>query len=232
MGFRRPRPAVYLALGLALALMVFALGAAPETWRDVPRFLRQAELEEGVAYLRGFGAWTIVVILALFTVEALIAPLPNWFLIIASGMIFGPWLGSLLSLSGVLAGAMAAFAVARWVARRAIRRLLPESVLKRVDAFSRKNGFAVLLIARLIPFTSSDLWSYAAGLSRIPVLHFAAATALGDLPSILLFSFVGKAVLEDPRYTRWLAAAGGVLLAGWLGFVLWKRLRPTTRPGS
>jgi len=230
-GSRRLRPASYLALGLALALLVFALGAAPETWRDVRRFLREAELEEAVEYLRGFGAWTVLIILALFTVEALLAPVPNWFLMIANGLLFGPWLGMLMSIAGVTAGAIAAFAVARWVARRAIRRLLPKEVLERVDSFSRKNGFAVLLIARLIPFTSSDLWSYAAGLSRIPPLHFLAATILGDLPAIALFSFLGTAVLEDPRYTRWLAAGGAVLLVGWAGHALWRRARegPTPR---
>jgi len=229
-GSRRLRPASYLALGLALALLVFALGAAPETWRDVRRFLREAELEEGVEYLRGFGAWTVLVILALFTLEALLAPVPNWFLMIANGMLFGPWLGMLVSLAGVTVGALAAFAVARWVARRTIRRLLPEAALERVDSFSRKNGFAVLLIARLIPFTSSDLWSYAAGLSRIPPLHFLAATALGDLPPIVLFSFLGTAVLEDPRYTRWLAAGGIAVLAGWVGYALWRRARVGSTP--
>jgi len=224
-GSRRPKPIKYVLLGLAVALLVFAAGAAPETWRDLRRALRGAELEEGVEYLRGFGGWTVLVIVALFTVEALLAPLPAWFLMIANGMLFGPWLGGLVSLLGVTTGALAAFSVARWLARRAIRRLLPAKVLERVDEFSRRNGFFVLLIARLIPFTSSDLWSYAAGLSRLPVLPFLAATALGDLPSILLFSFLGTAVLEDPRYRYWLALGGLGLLAVYGAFLAWRRAR-------
>ncbi|HLT58912.1 MAG: TVP38/TMEM64 family protein [Limnochordales bacterium] len=226
MGSRRPRPVTWTALGLALALLVLALGAAPETWRDLRRVLRDAELEQGVEYLRGFGGWTVLIIVGLFTLEALVAPVPAWFLMIANGMLFGPWLGALVSLLGVVTGALAAFALARWVARRAIRRLLPPAALRRVDEFSRRNGFALLLIARLIPFTSSDLWSYAAGLSRIPPLHFVAATALGDLPSIALFSFLGTAVLEDPRYRRWLALGGALLLAAYIAYLCWQRMRP------
>lgn len=209
----------YVLLGLALTLLFLAVGAAPETWRDLRRALQGAELEQGVEYLRSFGGWTVVVIVALFTVEALVAPLPAWFLMIANGMLFGPWLGSLVSLLGVVTGALAAFSLARWVARRAMRRLLPAAVLDRVDEFSQRNGFVVLLVARLIPFTSSDLWSYAAGLSRLPVLPFLAATALGDLPSIALFSFMGTAVLEDPRYRRWLALGGVALLAVFAGYL-------------
>lgn len=215
----------YVIAALAVLGLALSLGAAPDTWRDIRRFLREAELQEGVEFLRSFGGWTVVVILTLFTFEALVAPVPAWFLMIANGMLFGPWLGGLVSLVGVSLGALAAFSVARWVARRLIRRLLPGPVLQRVDDFSRANGFAILLVARLIPFTSSDLWSYAAGLSRIPVLPFVMATALGDLPSIILFSIAGTAVLEDPRYTRWLAAIGVAVLIAYVLYRLWRRSR-------
>lgn len=213
-----------IALILGVSLLVFSLGAAPETWRDIRRFLREAELEEAVAYLRGFGGWTVVVVLVLFIVESLLAPLPTWFLMIANGMLFGPWLGGLISFVGVMLGALAAFSVARWLGRRFIRRLVPAPLMDRVDDFSRANGFAVLLVLRLIPFTSSDIWSYVAGMSRLPVLPFLAATAIGDLPGIALFSFVGQGVLENPRYWRWLAIGGGVLLVGFIGYRLYERV--------
>lgn len=221
---RTTRVVVTIALLIGAVLLVFSLGAAPETWRDVRRFLREAELEEAVDYLRGFGGWTVVIVLALFVVESLLAPLPTWFLMIADGMLFGPWLGGLVSLAGVVLGALAAFSVARWVGRRFVRRLVPETLLSRVDDFSRANGFIVLLILRLLPFTSSDVWSYVAGLSRLPLSHFLAATAIGDLPGIALFSFVGQGVLENPAYWRWLAVGGGVLLVSFLGYRWYQRV--------
>lgn len=217
-----------IALPVVIALVVLfilSLGAMPETWRDVRRFLKDAEVEDAVEFLRGFGAWTFAIVILLFIVEALVAPLPTWFLMIANGMLFGPWIGALVSFIGVMAGALAAFAVARWVARRFIRGFIPEGLLKRVDDFSRANGFAVLLVLRLVPFTSTDLWSYVAGLSRLPVLHFVAATALGDIPGIALFSFVGPAVLENPRYWRWLAIGGGVLLVALIGYRVFEKAK-------
>lgn len=221
---RTTRFAAITALLVGTALLLFSLGAAPETWRDVRRFLREAELEDAVAYLRGFGKWTIAVVLALFVVESLLAPLPAWFLMIATGMLFGPWLGGLVSLLGVSLGALAAFAVARWIGLRFVRRLIPPAVLGKVDEFSRANGFTALLVLRLVPFTSSDVWSYAAGLSRLPVLHFLAATVLGDLPGVMLFSFLGQSVLENPRYRWWLALSGAALLALLVLYRLYRRL--------
>lgn len=219
---RTARMTAIIALLVGASLLVFALGAAPDTWRDVRRFLRDAELEDAVNYLRGFGGWTVVIVLTLFVVESLLAPLPTWFLMIANGMLFGPWLGGLISFAGVILGALAAFSVARWLGRRFIRRFVPAPLLSRVDDFSRANGFAVLLVLRLVPFTSSDIWSYVAGMSRLPVLHFLAATAIGDLPGIALFSFVGQGVLENPRYWRWLAIGGGVILVGFIGYRLYE----------
>lgn len=214
-----------MVLIVAATLLIFALGSMPETWRDVRQFLKDAEVEDAVEFLRSFGGWTFVVVIALFIVEALIAPLPTWFLMIANGMLFGPWIGALVSFVGVMAGAMAAFSVARWLARRFIRGFIPDSLLTRVDDFSRNNGFAILLVLRLVPFTSTDLWSYVAGLSRLPLLHFIAATALGDLPGIALFSFVGPAVLENPSYWRWMAIGGGVLLVGFIGYRIYEHMK-------
>lgn len=214
-----------VALLAGACLLVVSLGATPDSWRDLRHFLREAELDDAVNYLRGFGHWTVAIVLALFVIESLLAPLPAWFLMIANGMLFGPWIGGLVSLAGVLLGALTAFSVARWVGRRFIRRLVPGNLLGRVDDFSRANGFAVLLVLRLIPFTSSDVWSYVAGLSRLPLLHFIAATAIGDLPGIALFSFVGQSVLDNPRYWWWLAIGGGVLLAGFVGYRLYERFK-------
>lgn len=211
-----------IVLIVATVAFFLTVGAQPETWRGVVRFVRDAELEEAVDYLRGFGGWTVVIVLALFVVEALIAPLPTWFLMIINGMLFGPWIGALVSFIGVLLGAMAAFTIARWVARRFIRGLIPDGLLERVDDFSRRNGFAVLFLLRLVPFTSSDLWSYVAGLSRIPVTHFLAATGLGDLPGVLLFSFLGEAVIENPAYRRWTLIAAGVLVVLFAGYKLYE----------
>src|SRR5690606_40219763 len=45
-GSRRPRPMKYVLLGLALTLLFLAVGAAPETWRDLRRALQGAELEQ------------------------------------------------------------------------------------------------------------------------------------------------------------------------------------------
>lgn len=219
---RRRTRALWLFIIVALAALVFTLGAMPETWRDVRRFLKEAEVEDAVEFLRSFGGWTFAIVLLLFVVEALVAPLPTWFLMIANGMLFGPWMGALVSFAGVMLGAMAAFSVSRWVARRFIRRFIPDGLLTRVDDFSKANGFALLLVLRLVPFTSTDLWSYVAGLSRLPVLHFIAATALGDLPGIALFSFVGPAVMENPSYWRWMAIGGGVLLVAFIGYRLYE----------
>lgn len=48
-----------------------------------------------------------------------------------------------------------------------------------------------ILIARLLPFISFDIVSYAAGLTSISFLEFIVATGLGQLPATIIYSYVG-----------------------------------------
>src|SRR5690606_41561640 len=85
----------------------------------------------------------------------------------------------------------------------------------------RHNVFCADMVLRLFLFPTDDDWSYVAGFSRLPPAHVLAATAVGDFPSIALFSFVGQGLLENPAYRWWLAIGGGVVLAGALAYRWW-----------
>lgn len=53
-----------------------------------------------------------------------ISPIPSLPLDIAAGAFFGPLLGTLYSVVGALAGAVASFLIARWLGRDVVSRLL------------------------------------------------------------------------------------------------------------
>ena len=60
-----------------------------------------------------------------------------------------------------------------------------------IDDFFKRHGKQSILIARLLPFISFDIVSYAAGLSSVSFLGFWVATGLGQLPATLVYSYVG-----------------------------------------
>ena len=130
--------------------------------------------------------------------------------------------GSAASLSprALYWGALAAFSVARWVGRRFVRRLVPETLLSRVDDFSScqtaSSSSSSCASSRVHVQRRVELCR---GSSCLPLSHFLAATAIGDLPGIavVLVRRTGRAG-KPPRYWRWLAVGGGVLLVSFLGY--------------
>ena len=53
------------------------------------------------------------------------------------------------------------------------------------------NFLLSILIARLLPFMSFDIVSYAAGLTGMGFWGFFIATGIGQLPATIVYSYVG-----------------------------------------
>jgi uncharacterized membrane protein YdjX (TVP38/TMEM64 family) len=161
-------------------------------------------------YLREFGPWAPFVAFALILAQAVVAPLPSFPVIYASGLLFGTLWGGLLSWVGVLTGAALCFGLARVWGRPVVERVASPAALRRADALFERYGVFAVLLARLVPLTAFDLLSYAAGLTPMRLVPFLVATAVGMTPSTFLMAAAGD------LGTRGL----GPLLAGALGIAV------------
>ncbi len=139
-----------------------------------------------VARLRTFfadcGPWAPVVYVALVTIEVVVAPLPGLMLYAPGGLIFGPLLGGALALAGNVSGAGVACVLARSLNVGWIRQFLRAERNERIQSALERRGSWLIFLLRLNPLTSSDLVSYAAGLTRIPVWKVMVATGCGMAP--------------------------------------------------
>lgn len=109
---------------------------------------------------------------------------PASLLTIASGFVFGPLLGSLLTVVGSNGSAMVAYLIGRFFG---------DDVLEGAPGRLRENGFESVLVMRLI-YLPYDPVSYAAGFLRVRPLPFLLATALGSIPGTLSFVLFGASV--------------------------------------
>lgn len=214
----RTAVAVLLAVGLPGA----ALLLLPDLWTVVRAgidILANARVEAAVAglieYLRSFGIWAPVVSAALMVLQSVAAPIPAFLLTFANGMLFGWFWGAALSWSSAMAGAALCFGLARVLGRPAVERLAGGSAaLAATDRFFDRFGLHSVLVARLLPFVSFDVVSYAAGLTSMRFSRFLLATGAGQLPATLLYSWLGQSVTGSLRAVFWafsFAAAVAVL---------------------
>ena len=123
--------------------------------------------------------------------QSVAAPLPAFVITFANAALFGWINGAILSWSSAMAGAVLCFYIAKFLGRDTVEKLTSKFALSSVDRFFDKYGKHTILIARLLPFVSFDLISYAAGLTSISFISFLVATGIGQLPATIVYSYVG-----------------------------------------
>ncbi|MBO3445218.1 TVP38/TMEM64 family protein [Clostridium sp. CCUG 7971] len=154
-------------------------------------YLVRLDLEGLKEYILSFGAWAPVMSFLLMILQSVAAPLPSFVITFANAALFGWVMGAILSWSSAMAGAVLCFYIARFLGRDTVEKLTSKFALKSVDEFFNKYGKHTILIARLLPFMSFDLVSYAAGLTSMSFISFFIATGLGQLPATIVYSYVG-----------------------------------------
>jgi len=187
-------------------------------------FSRESSVIGVAETLKGFisqsGVWGPLVYVTAYAFRSLVF-FPASILTITAGILFGPWLGILLTMIGENISANISFVVGRYFSADMLKYLsTKEKFVPRLTCKIQDNGFLTVLIMRLT-FLPFDLVGYSSGMCNIKQKAFALATVIGTIPGLFTFVFLGGA-LFDLRYL-FLAAAFltfGLTLSFWLKKVL------------
>jgi uncharacterized membrane protein YdjX (TVP38/TMEM64 family) len=108
----------------------------------------------------------------------------------AGGMLLGPLEGSIVTVAGLTLGATVAFCIGRRLGGNALGRFNGRT--ETIVAALEQRGFRSMLCLRAAPAMPATLISYGAGMSRISLGAFVAATALGGAPRGIAYAVLGS----------------------------------------
>ncbi|WTC19988.1 TVP38/TMEM64 family protein [Streptomyces cellulosae] len=170
-----------------------------------------------VAYGVAYGACTVAFV-------------PRPLLNLAAGALFGSQFGLVAALGGTVLGAGLAFCLGRVLGQEALRPLLRGRWLKAADNQLSRHGFRSMLAARLFPGIPFAAANYCASVSRMGLLPFLLATALGSIPNTAAYVVAG-ARASTPTSPAFLIALACIALPGLAGAVVAWRKRHRLRAG-
>lgn len=209
---RRWRAVLATALLLGAMIALFAVGKS-ELGLEA-----EGRLEDWLAGFRQ-GPWGLVAAIVVFTVSAFFGA-PQFILIAACVVAFGPWFGFLYSWIATVVSAGMTY----WLGRGPTARLLARhggKTVGRLTRFVGKNAFYASFMIRNVPSAPFIVVNMAFGAARASFPGFLAGCALGVLPKTALVAFFGgsfmTAVSGDGIWTS--AILAGVALA-WLALML------------
>jgi uncharacterized membrane protein YdjX (TVP38/TMEM64 family) len=202
-------------LQAVVALLV--VGALIYVARSAP-FLGAVEETENV--VRRWGTLSIV-IYPLLVMAATVLLLPGGILSLGGGFFFGLWWGTLLVLVGNLLGAAVAFFVGDKLGRKFVRqRILRDPRWAALDGAIGKHGPRIIFYSQLNPLFPTSLFNYLYGITKVPFWECLKWVALGRLPGIFLYSYLGTLGQLGIRILRGDSEPGPVEYALWGGGLL------------
>jgi phosphatidylserine/phosphatidylglycerophosphate/cardiolipin synthase-like enzyme/uncharacterized membrane protein YdjX (TVP38/TMEM64 family) len=215
-GIKDTRPLLRWAAGLlaALALAVAVLAIV----RAVPDGVFTQRVSGAIESLRG-SPWRVPLALLAF-VGGSIVSFPILVLIGATVIALGPVTGFLCAAVGSLLAATVTFAIGRSIGRRPLRRWLGRKA-QEIERRLEGHGIVAVALVRKVPVAPFTIVNLLLGASGLSYREFIAGTAIGMLPGIAAFAFVGDRALgvwHNPTPLNVTLAAAAVAL--WIGVVL------------
>jgi uncharacterized membrane protein YdjX (TVP38/TMEM64 family) len=122
------------------------------------------------AVMNGAGSWAPFLFIMVEAVQVVLMlwPVP---LEIAGGFLFGLPLGVFYSALGLALGSMAAFLLGRWLERKFLTRLKPET-MQRLQRLSKREGTLAAFLIFLIPGAPKGFVCYFLGATRLSLVFF------------------------------------------------------------
>ena len=167
------------------------------------------------AWIEGLGTTGIFLYIAVYALVAVLLG-PSWLMTIGSGFIFGLLRGAAIVWAGAVIGAALAFLIARHVARERVAKWARKNArFSAIDRAIARKGWKIVLLLRLSPLVPYTISNYLYGLTAIRFLPYVLASAVGMIPLIFLYTYVGvagRAGVERQRTTwEWVAMGVGLL---------------------
>lgn len=169
-------------------LVVVSIGVLVYVARDLPYAAWLTALERGASDHPVAGAFAYMFV----TIVATALLTPGWILMMLGGLVFGAVLGFLYAMAGIVGGAVAAFFVGRTVARKWVeRRIAANEHLLALDDALEDQAFTIVALTRVALVFPFNVLNYAYGVTRVNAPVYAAGTALGMIPIVGFYVYLG-----------------------------------------
>ena len=135
----------------------------------------------------------LLIAVAVYTAATAISVPGAVLLSLATGFLFGRWVGTGVIVISATIGAALVFLAARYLFADAMRAKLGGKLRELSDGFAR-DAFSYLLFLRLVPLFPFWLVNLAPAFTDIRLSTYVAATAIGIIPGAFVFANLGQSL--------------------------------------
>lgn len=212
-------------------ILLVALGTSllPALLEQIERLETDSRRQRLASFLDSIGPAAIPVLLFLQALQIVIAVLPGGIVEVVSGMLYGAFWGSVISVAGIFAGTIIAFFLANKLGRPFIRRIVSPAAFERYYRLCNDRRFeAFVLFLFFLPGIPKDILIYAIGIGSRS-LSLGMKASLIRIPSIFVSVYAGS-LFGQGNFAGSAALYLSFFAVGAIGFalnqLLLRRLKP------
>ncbi len=138
--------------------------------------------------LQVIGIFLFIVIMAF---QGLLVPIPSEIVLLATGMIWGIYLGGFMGIIGSMAAGILCFYISKKGGRPLAEKFVGEKAINIADEFIKKHGTTAIIITRFVPFIPFDIISYTSGLVEIDIKKYLIGTLIGSIFRAFFYATLG-----------------------------------------
>ena len=169
-------------------------------------------MEKFYEILRSYKAFGIVVFLLVQAVQVVVVMIPP--VQIVGGMLFGPIIGSILSIVGLWIGSAVVFFVVKKFGSPLVEVIVSRKNIKKFRLFENTERLTlVFFVLYLIPGTPKDAMTYIVPLSRLDMKKFLFSVLPARIPSVVLSAVLGGSIYNGNRILAVVVAVAIILMA-------------------
>lgn len=147
--------------------------------------------------IRQSGIYGYVLYILLFIVAALCL-IPGSMLVIVGGILFGPLVGTLVSLFAATVASALSFLLARWLGRDLLLKYVGHTAtFQAIEKGIAQSGSDFLILTRLVPLFPYNIQNYAYGLTAIPFWSFTVISTLTTFPGLFIYTLMSHELVSD-----------------------------------
>ena len=166
----------------------------------------------------------VITMLFMFIIQVILALIPGGLLEVACGYAFGSVVGSVIAVTGIMAGSALTLILVRKFGRKFAELFYPKEKLDSISILKnkRKRNILVFLVF-LMPGTPKDLLTYVVGLTDMGIPMYLLLTGIARTPAIVI-STIGGDALGLENYKQSLMFLGVLVIFTLIGIFIYGKL--------
>lgn len=195
--FAKANPADLLRFGGLIAFIVLMGAVVGMLWPYIHSLFEAGGIELVMSEVQNAGPLGVVILLVIQFLQIVVAFIPGEVVQVAAGMLYGPWLGTLIVLAGCVLSSAFIFQLVHRLGAPFVQSMVPTNYMERFRRFEESGKLDLLVfILFLIPGLPKDVFTYLVPLTDMKMKDFLLLATLGRIPGVFVSTYAANGLAE------------------------------------